>query len=221
MDYTQARQMMIAGQILPHKVFPGPLIECMESLPRENFVPSELTHLAYADEILESLPNRYLFSPMVFARLVQEAQIHSLCHVLDIGFGTGYSSLVFSRLARQVTSLESDSMSVQKFKALLPAYHAENISVVCGPLQEGWKAQAPYDVIFIEGAVQQIPSVFQGQLKEGGRVVAIQEGAALKKASQACIFNKDSGCTGWRKTFLFEAHAPSLPEFVLPEGFSL
>ena len=102
-------------------------------------------------------PARFLMEPSPFAKLLQLAEIQPGDAVLDIGCGTGYSSAVISKLAASVIALESDPVLAERAAATLAELGYDNITVVTGPLAGGHPAKAPYDVIFVGGAVDEVP----------------------------------------------------------------
>ena len=122
--------------------------------------------LAYADVPVAIAPGRYLLDPRSFAKLLQLAEIGPEDRVLDVGCGTGYSAAVLARLAGEVVALEQDADLVRAASQLL-ANAVGKVEVVQGGLIEGVKDQAPYDVIFINGAVEQVPETPAGPV--GGR----------------------------------------------------
>jgi len=216
--YTQARDNMVLSQLLPNKIFSGAILKIMAKLPREEFVPRSLSHLCYGDEAIKVLKNRYLLSPMVFGRLAQEANIQKTEKILDIGFGTGYSSILLSFLCRKVISLENDKSLVTRLKNTLLEYEVLNVYPVSGSLRKGWSEEAPYDVIFIEGAVQHIPDVIMNQVKEDGRIITMQE-QGFSAFPHALVLTKKEG--SWTKKYPFEAATPRLDEFTVNERFIL
>ncbi|GAO98184.1 protein-L-isoaspartate O-methyltransferase [Caedimonas varicaedens] len=216
--YTQARDNMVLSQLLPNKIFSGAILKIMAKLPREEFVPRSLSHLCYGDEAIKVLKNRYLLSPMVFGRLAQEANIQKTEKILDIGFGTGYSSILLSFLCRKVISLENDKSLVTRLKNTLLEYEVLNVYPVSGSLRKGWSEEAPYDVIFIEGAVQHIPDVIMNQVKEGGRIITMQE-QGFSAFPHALVLTKKEG--SWTRKYPFEAATPRLDEFTVNERFIL
>ena len=216
--YTQARDNMVLSQLLPNKVFSGAILKIMAKLPREEFVPRSLSLRCYGDEAIKVLKNRYLLSPMVFGRLAQEANIQKTEKILDIGFGTGYSSILLSFLCRKVISLENDKSLVTRLKNTLLEYEVLNVYPVSGSLRKGWDEEAPYDVIFIEGAVQHIPAVMMNQVKEGGRIITMQE-QGFSAFPHALVLTKKGG--SWTRKYPFEAATPRLDEFTVNERFIL
>lgn len=170
---TVARENMILGQIMPNKVIAPEILEAISSVPRELFVPDNLKGVAYADDDLEIAPGRYLIEPMILARLLLLAEVHPTDNVLDIGPATGYTSAVLSRLCKRVTALESDIKLAEQSRSNLSELGVNNASITIGNLSHGYPASAPYNVIFIGGSIQSIPSEITSQLAENGRMVAI------------------------------------------------
>jgi len=198
MDFAVLRHRMVEGQLRTNRVTDEGVIAAIQAVPRELFVPRALRSVAYVDDDVEIAPGRYLMEPMVFARLVQLAEIQPTDLVLDIGCGTGYSAVVLSRLANGVVALECDPDLAQRATELGRELGAANLSVVQGPLEGGHPHQAPYDVIFFDGAVAEIPAAILGQLAEGGRIVAVTSGTGVGRATLA---NKSGGQVSSRPVF--------------------
>jgi protein-L-isoaspartate(D-aspartate) O-methyltransferase len=173
-DFAGLRTKMVDGQVRTTDVTSLPLLDALLSVPREEFVPAARRNLAYIDEDLEIAPGRYLMEPSPFARLVQLAEIQPGDFVLDVGAGTGYSAAVLSRLAGSVVALEQDPALAARAQAALSSLGYDTVAVVEGSLADGYPAQAPYDVILLEGAVETIPQALFSQLKDGGRLLAVE-----------------------------------------------
>jgi len=213
-DYALLRQTMVESQVRPNDVPDTRLQAAMREVPRERFVPAAKRALAYADSTVEVVPGRHLLDPRSFAKLIQLADIGPEDRVLDVGCATGYSSAVLARLAQSVTGLEQDADLVRVASDMLAAVGARNARVVQGMLTEGHKSGAPYDVIVIEGAVEEVPGALLAQLGEGGRLAAIvQKGAQ----GQARLYVRDQGHLGSRAGF--NAAVPVLAGFRQKVGF--
>jgi protein-L-isoaspartate(D-aspartate) O-methyltransferase len=180
---------------------------------REKFVPRAAQALAYADVPVAIAPGRFLLDPRSFAKLLQLAQITVEDRVLDVGCGTGYSSAVLARLAASVVALEQDADLVRAASELL-ANVVGKVELVQGGLIEGVKAQGPYDVIFVNGAVEQAPDTLLAQLAEGGRLVTVMRDSTQ---ARAWLFVKESGHVGRRPDF--DADVPLLAGFKKAMGF--
>jgi protein-L-isoaspartate(D-aspartate) O-methyltransferase len=219
-DFDAARRKMVDSQLRTENVTDYAVLAAMGETPRERFVPARLRPLAYLDEDLEvkeaagAIPARYLMEPAPFARLLQLAEIEPADIVLDIGCATGYSTAVIARLANSVVALEVDAelaaLSTENFVDLGVA----NAAVVTGPLENGYRSEGPFDVIFLGGAVEFVPDALVEQLKEGGRLVGVV-GHGL--AAQAMIYTLTEGEIGSRP--VFNAHVRPLPGFARPKTF--
>jgi protein-L-isoaspartate(D-aspartate) O-methyltransferase len=86
--------------------------------------------------------------------------------------------------------------------------------VVTGPLVGGWPAAAPYGVILLDGAVEEVPQALLRQLKDGGRLLAV---IGRPPVSKAMVFR--SGGDGSSSRLIFDATAPALPGFAKPPAF--
>ena len=214
-DHATARRNMVSGQIRTNRVTDERLIEAMEEIPRESFVPHAKRGVAYVDEDVEIASGRYLMEPMVLARLVQEATLAADDVVLDVGCGTGYATAVMSRLAGTVIALDVDGSLAAEAERTLSAVDADNAIVVTGPLTEGYARQAPYDVILLGGAVDHLPQALADQLAEGGRIVGVLREAG--GVGQASLWAKHRGALSSRR--LFEASLPPLPGIARPVRF--
>jgi protein-L-isoaspartate(D-aspartate) O-methyltransferase len=219
-DFAVARQMMVDGQVRTSDVTDLRIIAAMQELPRERFVPEGRAGLAYLDlalpvaESTDGRPTRRMLPPMILAKLIQAADIQDTDHVLDVGCATGYSAAVLGRLAASVVALEEDPGLARLASAALNAVQAGNVTVVAGPLTTGWQQQAPYDVIFVNGAIEVLPPGLAAQLKDGGRFLCVRESGP---AGKAMIYRSDRGAMSGRP--IFDAAAPMLPGFAAPAQF--
>jgi len=213
-DFAKQRARMVDGQLRTTDVTDNLLLSVMGTLPRELFVAEAYRPLAYIDEDLEITPAddqgpaRYLMEPSPFARLVQLANIRATDRILDVGCGTGYSSAVFSRLGSAVVALESDSKLAARARGNLSVLGIANVTVVEGPLREGYAKDAPYDVIFVGGAVETVPETLCAQLAEGGRLVSV---VGYGNAAAARLYVKEEGVVTGRR--VFNAAVKPLPGF--------
>ena len=207
-DFANARRMMVDGQIRTNDVTDRDLIAAMLDVPRERFVPPAQASVAYLDRDLPLDDRRMLLKPMVLARLIQAADVGADDRVLDVAGGTGYSSALLARLGAAVVALEDDAARARRCGETLAQLGIANVTTGGGPLDAGWPALAPYDVILVNGAFEVEPHGLFGQLKEGGRLVGILGGSP---AGKAMLYRKDRGEIGGRT--LFDASAPVLPAF--------
>lgn len=216
MDYALARLNMVESQIRTNKVTDPAVIDAFESVPRELFVPKAKRGIAYADEALEIGSGRYMLEPMVLARLLQAAMPGPADVALEVACGTGYATALLARLVSTVVGIDEIDPLVEQGNATLSDLEIDNAALVSGPLMDGYRKQAPYNVILIGGAVDTLPDEFFGQLAEGGRLVAVEGGTAVGPGV-AVLYEKMSGRLGRR--MLFDAGTPMLAGFRREPGF--
>jgi protein-L-isoaspartate(D-aspartate) O-methyltransferase len=209
-----ARRQMVEGQVRTADVTDAALLEAMLTIPRESFLPPAQAPLAYVDADVPLGHGRAVLRPMVFGKLVQAAQVRETDHVLDVGCGTGYSSVVLARLAGSVIALEEDAELAREAKAAFAAMDAARVTLAVGPLTAGWPASAPYDLIFINGAIEVAPSELAQQLKPEGRLACIY---GRPPATKGVIYRLIEGHAVGRP--VFDAAARLLPEFTAPPAF--
>ena len=214
MDYAIARQHMVDSQVRTNRVTDERLIEAIRSLPRERFVPERARARAYLDDDVEIAPGRYLMEPMVTARLIQEADAKAEDMALVVGAGTGYAAALLAQLAHTVVALESEPPLAQRASAVFGELAIDNAVVFEGPLKAGCPKHAPYNIIYLDGAVEQMPSTLTSQLAEGGRMVGVLRDRGVGRAS---LWIKSGGAVSRR--VLFDANVAPLPGFGAPAGF--
>lgn len=206
-DYSLARNQMVDDQIRPLQVSDPRIIRAMRDLPRELFVPAGSAALAYADRAVRLSQTRVLMEPRVIARLLQVCVPRPGEKALVVAAGTGYAAALLRRLRLSVIALEPDEALAQQGTAVC-AEQAPGIRFVQGGLGEGWKPDAPYDLILIDGAVQTLPQPFAEQLAVGGRVAAVLRSSG--HLGTAVLAEASNG--GLRARPQFDAHAALIPE---------
>ncbi len=214
MDFAAARQNMVDCQILPNRVDDQRIVEALLKIPREKFVPDNLTGIAYVDEIVPLGGQRYVMEAMVVARLLQTAALNAEDVALSIGCGTGYATAVLAQIVDTVVAVEPDKGLAQKANQNLAAIGLDNVAVVEGKLEDGNIDQGPYNVIFFDGAVQTVPDAICDQLAEGGRLVAIVAG---ERVGTAYLYSRFGGVISKRE--VFDAGTPLLPGFRKQKSF--
>ena len=207
-DFAAARQAMVDCQIRPSDVTRYAIIEAMLWAPRELFVAKAKRDVAYAGVDIELAPGRVLLEPRTFAKMLEAAAIGSGDLVLDLAPGTGFSTAVIARMAEAVIAVEPDAELADRAQALLAELEVDNAVVSHGDPASGDAAHGPYDVIFINGAVETLPEALVSQLKQGGRLVALfrQDGVG-----QCCVLTRAGA--GMSRRYVFDADAPLLAGF--------
>ena len=208
--FSTARQNMVDGQVRPSDVTDLRIIDAMLAVPREAFVPEGRRALAYLDldlDVSEGASEKgFLIKPVVTAKMLQAAEIKDTDNVLVAGCATGYTAALVARLAGRVTATEGDPVLAAKAKDVLTQFEVPNVTVGVAPAAEGYPANAPYDVIVLNGATEVTPDRLYRQLKDGGRLVGV---FAMTQPPRAMIVTRSHGDFGNRA--LFDAAVPVLP----------
>jgi protein-L-isoaspartate(D-aspartate) O-methyltransferase len=218
MNFDTARANMVDNQIRTTDVTSHSVQAAFLAVPREAFVPEKSKAISYVDSDVEicpaapGKPPRFLMQPSPLAKLLQLAAITKNDVVLDVGCGTGYVSALLSMLAGSVVALEEDEALVAAATANLAAY--ANVSVVKGSLEAGSTTGAPYDLIFVNGAVEDVPSALFAQLREGGRLVTVQ---GYGGSARAKVFVSERGAVSENE--FFNASVKPLPGFAKAREF--
>ena len=206
--FTTARQNMVDGQVRPSDVTDPRILDAMLALPRELFVPESKRALAYLDLDLDVSEGggagRFLIKPVVLAKMLQAAEIGATDRVLVVGCASGYAAAVISHFAGQVVATESAPALAAK--ATLAQLGCGNLAIRTAAAPEGAPADAPFDVIVLNGATEIVPERLYAQLRDGGRLVGV---FATWIPPRATIVVRSHDDFGHRA--LFDAVAPVLP----------
>lgn len=215
-DFATRRRMMVDTQVRPSDVTKFPIIDALLSVPREEYVPADKREAAYVDGNLDLGGGRVLLEARSFAKLLDAVSIDTDDVVLDLGCGLGYSTAVLARMSAVVVGVEADEDDARTAQTNLSENGVDNAAVMDGDLALGAAEQGPYDVILVNGAIEQVPDALIKQLKEGGRMACIIMEGAL---GRAMIGHKIDGQISWR--FAFNATAPILAGFEREAAFQL
>lgn len=215
-DFATRRTTMVDTQVRPSDVTKFPIIKAMLEVPREAFVPADMREVAYLGENLTIAPGRVLLAPRTLAKMLDALDVQPGELVLDIGALRGYSSAVIARLAEAVVALEEMEDQATEAESALAACGADNVAVVQAPLTAGAAKHGPYDVILLEGGVEQVPQALIDQLKDGGRMACLfmEGGLGICRLGFRHADKMD-----WR--YAFNATAPVLPGFAKSPVFAL
>jgi protein-L-isoaspartate(D-aspartate) O-methyltransferase len=227
-DYKRARENMVDSQIRPNGVRDADLLRALYRIPREVFVPASLRPLAYAEEHLAikqlnggGRHARYMLAPLMLTRLIDLLRPQPTDVALEVGCGTGYSTALLAALTESVVALESDPDLANAAAENLTSLGIDNAAVVQGPLNEGYPGEAPFDIILINGAVDEVPQTLLDQLAEGGRLATYvrEPTAAIDDTfGYAYTYEKSEGWVSGQPEF--SGGAPLLPGFARQQGFS-
>lgn len=209
-NFEQMRHAMVVSQLRTTGVSDARVVTAMGEVARERFVGADKAAGAYADLPLPVAPGRSLNPPMVTGRLLTEARIAPGDTVLVVGAATGYTVAILAKLGATVTAVEEDADLLAAGKKAVPG-----ATWVKAAPASGSKKGAPYSLILIDGAVEQIPQALIDQLADGGRLV----GALIDNGVTRLVSGVRAG-SGFGVTAFADADAAVLPGFGVPAAFS-
>jgi protein-L-isoaspartate(D-aspartate) O-methyltransferase len=214
LDATAAeRRTMIDTQIRKRGVSSARVLEAMAAVPRHEFVPIPFRGDAYADKPLPIGEGQTISQPFMVAAMTEALELTGSECVLEIGTGSGYQAAVLSLLVRQVITVESRTPLALAAQERLTNLGYANVHVHNGDGSAGFPDAAPYDAILVTAGAPEIPSVFAGQLREGGRLVipvgdqenqnlilaTLQNGKLKSRTLLGCRFVPLLGRYGWSR----------------------
>lgn len=207
-DFSLARRVMVDNQLRPQGVTDRGVLAAMGKVERENFVPENARALAYFDRPLPIGKGRSMMPPAALGRLLTEASPKPGQHALVIGSATGYAASVLQEIGLSVVALEAD-------ESLASAAIAAGVETVVGDLAKGWAKGAPYDLILLDGAVEEVPVELGKQLVVGGVLVgAIVERGVSRLIVGICA----NGAIALRS--IADSDVAPLPGFERPRAFT-
>ncbi|HET9334876.1 MAG TPA: protein-L-isoaspartate O-methyltransferase [Sphingomicrobium sp.] len=207
-DFSLARRMMVDSQLRPEGVTDRGVLAAMGTVERERFVPEAARPLAYFDRPLKLAEGRAMMSPAALGRLLTEVEPRPGQRALVIGAGTGYSAAILGAIGLDVVALESD-------ETLAEGARTAGVETVIGELPKGWAKGAPYDLILLDGAVDEIPAALGKQLSPEGRIA----GAVNDRGVTRLVIGRSAnGAIGLRS--IADADVEQLPGFERPRAFT-
>ena len=167
--FKEARSRMVSSQIISRGIKDERVIDAMQTIPRERFVPAEYMGCAYDDRPLPIGMGQTISQPYIVALMTESLELSQNMKVLEIGTGSGYQSAVLAEIAKEVYSVEINNELYNRTKKILASYLNIKLSNHDGSI--GWEKYSPYDRIIVTAAPSDIPEAYYGQLKEGGIMV--------------------------------------------------
>jgi len=209
-NFAQMRRAMVVSQLRTTGVSDARVVSAMGDLPRERFVPADKARIAYAELAVPIGEGRALNPPMVTGRLLTEAQVVPGDRALVVGAATGYTAALLDKLGATVVAVEENDDLLAAGKKAFPG-----ATWVKGALAAGSKKGAPYSLVVLDGAVEEIPQALIDQLADGGRLV----GAVIEDGVTRLVSGVRAGRSFGVKAFV-DADTARLPGFARPVAFS-
>jgi protein-L-isoaspartate(D-aspartate) O-methyltransferase len=199
MNTDIAKRQMLHQQIRTWNVIDVDVLDAIESLSREDFVPPEYADVAYADTEIPLAHGRRMLAPMVEGRILQELSLGPDDAVLEIGTGSGYLTACLARLAGSVVSIDVHQDLLDSAGQQLEAVGIDNVTLLrmdaTTDLPEG-----SYDAIVVTGSMPRVDQRLLDALRPGGRLFVV---IGDEPPMSAMLITR--GADGnWQETSLFE-----------------
>lgn len=217
LNFEEARHNMIVQQIQPWNVRDDKVLDLIQRLPREDFVPADYKEHAFTDMNIPLPDNQEMMCPKLEAYMLQALQIQEQDKVLEVGTGTGYVTALLASQARYVITVDIDADTSKRAEEKLSAHQITNVTFDVGDAALGWNHQKPYDVIAITGSLPILPESFQRSLNVGGRLFAIVGDAPAMEVILITRVKENE----WTHEVLLETDIPALINAAKPERFVL
>jgi protein-L-isoaspartate(D-aspartate) O-methyltransferase len=175
--FAQARHDMVETQIRKRHITNSRVLECLERVPRHEFVPAEFRHRAYEDAPLPIGGGQTISQPYIVAAMTAALDLRGDERVLEIGTGFGYQAAVLACLSSEVFTVEFRAELANEAAERLARLGYGTVHVHCGDGTLGLSEFAPYDAVLVAAAAPSVPAPLLAQLAEGGRMVVPVGGA--------------------------------------------
>jgi protein-L-isoaspartate(D-aspartate) O-methyltransferase len=165
------RERMVADQLLSRDIRDPNVLAAMREVPRHLFVPEAARPQAYDDHPLSIGYGQTISQPYIVALMTELARPAPTDRALEIGTGSGYQAAVLSRLVSHLYTVElNEALHLQAAERLKWLGYA-NVTAILGDGYQGWAPAAPYDIVLVTAAPEEVPAALMAQLKPGGRLV--------------------------------------------------
>ena len=215
-EIEQARFNMIEQQIRTWDVLDQRVLDVMNSIPREQFVPENCRSLAFADTNIPLGHEQVMMAPKLEGRLLQALAIKPDDSVLEIGTGSGYLTACLAALAQHVTSIDIMTDFTAAAGAKLEALTINNVTLETADAAEGIAGDKRYDAIAVTGSVPLLQQQFQKNLNIGGRLFIITGSLPIMEANLITRVDEHH----WSSECLLETCIPPLLNVVRPQAFT-
>jgi protein-L-isoaspartate(D-aspartate) O-methyltransferase len=176
-NFEAARRNMVEYQIRCCKVLEPELLDMIESLPREEYLPANVRSLAYMEGHVPLPCNQEMLSPLQEASIMQSLKLNGNERVLEIGSGTGFLTTMLAMRAGEVVSCEIHDELASLASKNLEVHGVSNAKVIHANAMDAAALSAAgvmgtFDVIVLTAAISEVPEHITNMLSKQGQMVA-------------------------------------------------
>jgi protein-L-isoaspartate(D-aspartate) O-methyltransferase len=199
--YEIRRISMVENQIRNRGVRDPEVLKAMKKVPRHLFVPEEYLDEAYNDYPLPIGYGQTISQPYIVAYMTEAVRPSVKKKALEIGTGSGYQAAVLAEIVDKVYTIEIVPELAKESAERLKKLGYDNIVCKYGDGYLGWKEYAPFDIILVTAAPENIPQPLIDQLADGGRLI-IPVGTAGGIQELVMVIKRNSKTETRRLTFV-------------------
>lgn len=190
-DFAASRRLMVASQLRPQGVTDPRVLAAMSVVPRERFVGVDQQAQAYGDRPLRLDNQAPMMPPAELGLLLTRLVPKAGERALVMGGGGAYAAAILRHMGLVVDVAEfGDSIG------------------------------GPYDLILVEGAIEQLPAMLARSLVPGGRVGAAIAVDGVTRLATGRATRDPAGTLTVRFSTFAEAQVPLLPGFSSAPAFA-
>ncbi|MGJ7543411.1 protein-L-isoaspartate O-methyltransferase family protein [Variovorax sp. LT1R16] len=218
--HERLRFNMIEQQIRPWDVHDPLVLELLNTIRREDYVPAVHRALAFFDMELPlgngAEPGQTMLAPKIEARTLNDLKVQPHESVLEIGTGSGFMAALLAGRAAKVLSLEIDATLAERAAQTLQRNGVTNVEVRHADGSRPLPSGPTFDVIVLSGSVARIPQGLLGSLNIGGRLSAIVGNEPMMRSHFVTRVSEGQ----WETTQPWDTVAPRLLNFPEPSPFN-
>ncbi len=228
--FDKLRQQMIDYQLAARGLRDQLVLDAVNAVPREQFVPADLVEFAYEDSPLPIAARQTISQPYIVALMTAALELKPGERVLEVGTGSGYAAAILAEIATDVFTIERHKILADTARNKLDELGYKNVRVLYGDGTLGWPEHAPFDAIVVTAGGPEIPETLKKQLTIGGRLV-IPVGTSIRTQKLLRIrrineqeYRKEDlgdvrfvpliGAAGWQDEDAKKPEASTLPELI-------
>jgi protein-L-isoaspartate(D-aspartate) O-methyltransferase len=189
-DTQIARRAMIDSQLRTSGVNEEYALARMLAVPREDFLPADKAAQAYIDRAVSLGEQGHLAAPLFYGKLLLEAAPAPTDRVLVVSGGTGYLAALIAPLVGTVTQVS--------------AADAADLT-----------GAGEYDLVVIDGAIEQLPEGLAAALADNGRIVT---GVVLRQVTRLATGRRIAGAVNLQP--VEDLGIPVLAAFTAPKRWT-
>ncbi len=205
-NMEQARFNMVEQQIRPWDVADTRVLEIIQTVPRENFIPHAYKGLSFADTEIPIGDGQHMMEPKMEARMLQALAIKPSDQILEIGTGSGFITACLAKLGNHVVSYDTHESLTERAREKLALAGVHNVQLHTANALTHKPSATTYDAIAVTGSLPELDEELQQLLSPGGRMFVV---IGQLPVMQAMLITRDAD-DQFRQSVLFETDLQTL-----------